>query len=470
MSSAVNVKLKVCIAVFILFWTFPPQAYPWVFFREKQDSYNIRLDSRISYFFNKKSTFFSGLDLNYHNRMLDLDLGYTYSYLENNHYFRLSELAVDFPFFWKNWIMSIGFKNLMWSEADRYWNHGLWQARFLLDPLRPKQLGMPGVHFHYKTFSSSLALSLSYFYLPDVIIYPEFLNKKIFSRNPFFVDTIDLNIEKQPQLFQIEKFLRPHLAFQLKHSVDALHINFAAAYKGMNHLKKSLSVKGLDLSKLSDEKISLGEELDYFVVSHLLTSLELELELFQPASLFVSVFYDHPYDDHLINKKLAQNGSIYASFSSHMTVSVLAYFQEQLENDQNTLFTLGWTQTNEADALNWTQTKEAASPPANALANDYREFLSRDFDWKSAVSASIEHENKSLYEGMLFRLRANYALDNQFYHFLMESYFYLNSSFRVYLSGDLLLRFSDRPISIESSSITRYEGLNRVLLGGQYVF
>ena len=448
-----NVKLKICIVVFILFWTFSSQAYPWMFFREKHDSDNIRIDSHISYFFNKKLTFFSGLDLNYHNRMLDLDLGYTYSYLEKNHYFRLSELAVDFPFFWKNWIMSIGFKNLIWSEADRYWNHGLWQARFLLDPLRPEQLGMPGVHFHYKTFSSSLVVSLSYFYLPDIIIYPEILNQEIFSENPFFVDVVDGKVEKQPQLFRIEKFLRPNLAFQFKHSIDALHINFAYAYKGMNHLKKGFSAKGFDLSKSSVKNISL-EEFDYFVISHHLTSLELELELSQPASLFGSVFYEKP-----INKELPQDWWSH-DFSSHVTVSVLAYFQEQWEDKQNTLFTLGWTQTNETNP----------SPLEKTLASDYREFLSRDFDWKSAISASIEHENKNLYEGVLFRLRANYALDNQIYHFVMESYFYFNPYVRIYLSGDLLLRFSDRPVSIESSSIRRYEGLNRILLGGQYVF
>ena len=83
----------------------------------------------------------------------------------------------------------------------------------------------------------------------------------------------------------------------------------------------------------------------------------------------------------------------------------------------------------------------------------------------------LNTENKDLYEGVLFRLRTNYALDNQVLSFdFRKLYFILTLTFDFFLSGDLLLRFSDRPISIGSSSIKRYQGLNRILIGGQYVF
>ena len=201
--------------IFFLIFLYCPasQAYPWMFFREDRSANYLLLDSHVSYFFKKPTTFFSGFQLNYHNSMSHLNAGYSYSFLENSHYFRVSELSVVFPFFWENWKMKLGFKDIVWSEADRYWNYGLWQARYLLDPLRPIQMGTPGVHFNYKTDKTSFLLSLSYFYVPDIIIYPKLTDNRISSKNPFFVDDIKWNVEKMDSLFQLENFLKPGLGF-----------------------------------------------------------------------------------------------------------------------------------------------------------------------------------------------------------------------------------------------------------------
>ena len=445
-------NIKNCIIVFSLLWVSVSHAYPWMFFRERNDSDIIRLDSHASYFFDKEVSFFSGLDLNYHNPMLDLDLGYIYSHLENNHYFRLSELSVNFPLPWNKWIMSIGFQNILWSELDRYWNYGLWQARFLLDPLRTEQMGMPGVSFRYKTIKSSFIFLFSYLQLPDFQIYPEFIDNRVSSRNPLFKSTQGVNVNKlSSELFKLEKFLKPGLAFQLKHSIDSLHLNFSYAYKGMNQLKKAFLFKGF--SPLKSSSISL-EEFNYFSLYHELSSLEAELEFSPTFSLFAGVFYEEPKD-----KKIPKDWWS-SDFSSHLTFSVLAYFKEHWDNSQNTLFTLGGTHIQE----------EKTSFNSNVLTDDYKKLFSREFDWKSAISASVEHENKNFYKGILFRFRTIYALDNQVYHFMFENYLYFDDYIRFYLSGDFVRRFSQRVVLVESSSIKRYNGLSRILLGVQCVF
>ena len=445
-------QIKIYSLLGILLGSFPSYSYPWMFFREKNSSDTIRLDSHSSYF-GKKMTFFSGVDINYHNNMADINLGYTYSYLEKNHYFRLSEISLDFPFLWKHWTFSLGVKDVVWSEADRYWNYGLWQPRYLLDPFRPQQMGMPGLYFNYENQGSSLVILMSYLQSPDIVIYPDLINDKVSSRNPFFTDTSEVKVEELGGVFQLKKFLKPSFAVQFKNSTDIFDINFSYAYKGKNQLKKAFVWEGVNLS-LFENNGGYIKKLDYFTNFHHLASIEAELSLDRPVSIYASFLYERPE-----RIKLAKQWwSI--DFPSHYTFSVLAYFQEK--QLLNTLFTIGWTQTTEFDT----------PIPENLLINDFRGILSQDIMWKSAISVSVEHENKQLYEGVLFRLRGNYALDNQFYHLILENYFYFTPYFRFYLSGDMLLRFSERPVVFNSysSAIKKYAGLNRILLGGQYVF
>ena len=139
-----NMKMKLSLLFLIFFWLNTAQAYPWMFFRENKP-YKIVLDLHGSYFLKGEKSFFSGFQANYHNSKIDLNLGYNYSFLEQQHYYQISELSVIFPFIFEEWKMSLGFRDVLWSSADRYWNYGLWQSRYLLDPLRPKQMGRPGI-------------------------------------------------------------------------------------------------------------------------------------------------------------------------------------------------------------------------------------------------------------------------------------------------------------------------------------
>ena len=166
-------------------WVSSVQAYPWMFFRESELPEIVEWDIHASYFIKGQATVFSGIKLDYHNPKVDINLGYSYSFLETRQYFRVRELAVIFPFIFEKWKVSLGFKDVLWSEADRYWNYGLWQPRYLLDAFRPVQMGLPGLYLNHKGDTSFLFL-LSYFYLPDIIIYPKLKKDRITSENPFF--------------------------------------------------------------------------------------------------------------------------------------------------------------------------------------------------------------------------------------------------------------------------------------------
>ena len=72
----------------------------------------------------------------------------------------------------------------------------------------------------------------------------------------------------------------------------------------------------------------------------------------------------------------------------HLTFSFLAYFQEKLAEGSETLFTLGYTKT--LDGL---------SDTSNTLTEDLESVFRRGFLWKEALSASIEYQNKNLFQG-----------------------------------------------------------------------
>ena len=451
-----NFKLTLLILISSLLWIPAVEAYPWMFFRQDESEKIVELDTHASYFIKGQTTVLSSVGLNYHNPMVDVNLGWTYSFLEKNHYFRVSELSLIFPFILKDWKMSLGFKDVLWSEADRYWNYGLWQARYMLDAFRPIQMGLPGLYINHEGETSLLFL-ISYFYLPDIIVYPKLKDGKITSKNPFFVDSLGgfhWDIDKL-ELFRIERFFKPILAFQIKHSLKNSNVSFSYAYKPVNQFQYSVIQKGIvpTPKKKLKQQFTISD-FKYSIVSHHLASLEGEIVLDEGFSLFASLFYED-------SEKLQQGKKwINDDFESHVTFSLLSYFEENLGEKSKTLFTLGYTKTMEDGS------KKNIS---NRITENFESILSRAFDWKEAISLSVEYQDKNLLQGLLFRFRGNYALDNAFYVLALENYLNLTPHIQMYLSGDILFHFSDE-LKKGSSSISKYKDLSRLLLGGKYVF
>ena len=451
---------QICLGLFCALTGLPSaQAYPWMFFRQDKQPGIVKLDTHVSYFIKGQATVFSGLDLNYHHSTVDVNVGYSYSFLEKSHYFRLSELAVVFPFIFEGWKAHLGFKDVLWSEADRYWNYGLWQPRYTLDAFRPVQMGLPGLYLTSEG-DLSLLLLLSYFYVPDITIYPKLKEGRISSKNPFFTQPFDQfpwNVDRL-ESFELNRFFKPVVAFQIQHFIKNSNISFSYAYKPVNQLQYSIHYKGIDVSGAEEDKEGDGGFIDdfkYSVLSHHLASLEGEIVLAESFSLFASLFYENPI------KASRSKPWISDDFESHLTFSLLAYFQEKSEEESNILFTLGWTKTKE---------NQSSGDTSNAMTEDLEPFFGRFLMWREALSTSVEYYNKNLFKGFLSRFRVNYALDNRFYALALENYFYLTPHIRMYLSGDRIFRSSHTDVKKSSSSISRYKDLSRVLIGAQYVF
>jgi len=436
-------------------------SYPWVFFKETQTTNRLELDLHLSYFFKKYGAFFAGATLEYHNSKVDIDLDYRYSFVEKKHYPRFGELSVTLPIKPNTLNLILGFRDFVWNESDRYWNLGLWQPRYLLDVFRPLQNSLPGVYLDY--FSSDhtvFTLYFSYFYLPDIIIYPDLKGGAITSKNPYFFqsayhnDNIKWNVQ-QLKPFQIETFLQPLFAFQIYHKLSHSEVALSYAYKPKNQIQFFVQSKGIDLSTKDSSAIKI-HDLDYKTVQHHLLTIESEMYIDNHFSVFASLFYERP--------QLLETDEDWVSdhFEPNLTTSFLVYFKEDLKQFGKTIFTLGYIKNFES---------QNQMESSNVLTEDLELIFGMGINsWRHALSWSMEYQTDLLLSGFQFNFRLNYTLDNQIYAAIFDTSLYLKPYFKTYISGDVLFRFSQEPIANNTSLVSRYQDLSRVLLGIKYVF
>ena len=286
------------------------------------------------------------------------------------------------------------------------------------------------------------------------------------SNNPFFVNPILSNSStssnslrwdlKDFQSFDWISFLKPAIAFQLKHQLPHSELSLAYAYKTANQLQYSVFLEAINLSDLNDKNRDIVvKDLQYTLGYHHLTTLEFKLQPLDAMTFFASLFYENP------DKRSYKPGWTYDDFESHLTTSMHLRFKKETGENQ-TVITLGYAKVFES------QLREDKS---NLITEDIELFFGRGFDWIEAASFSLEYYTKKILSGYDFKFRLNYALDNKFYLVNFENDFYITPHFLTYLSGDILFRLArDSETAINSSAIMRYKDLSRVVFGVKYVF
>ena len=211
----------------------PLAGYP---FREKKYE-TLSLDLKAFYIFKtKRAAFYPGASLYFRHDLLNIDYGYRYSVLENASYHRPTEAELRLPLS-PNLSLSLGLKNHNWSEADRYWNYGFFQPRYREDPLRPEQMGLPGVYLNYDGGGdSSFLLYGSYLTLPDISAKTFIEGKKLASKHPLSVSALEIgrglewNVQTVRRL-EWEDVLKPALGFQARHKMRYSELSLSYIYK-----------------------------------------------------------------------------------------------------------------------------------------------------------------------------------------------------------------------------------------------
>ena len=177
-------------------------------------------------------------ELFYRRSLVDVDIGWEYDLLDRKHYVRPSALHLRFPLPFSDpqkGALLVGVKDHVWSASERYWDYGLFQPRFRLDPLRPKQMGLPGVYGTYKGFSDFLVF-FSMFSLPDLGIRPDIVNGSPISKNPFFklpfrTEYLQWDLKKLQPFHLSRKMIQPSIAWQMRYKLSLVHFLLSYAYK-----------------------------------------------------------------------------------------------------------------------------------------------------------------------------------------------------------------------------------------------
>ena len=453
----------------------------------------LTLDLQSFYVFKKeKFAVFPGMALVYNRPAVHIDLGYQYDLFEKEHYYRVSELELNFPFPAKEFLLSIGFKNHVWSRADRYWNHGLWQSRYLIDPLRPKQMGLPGIYLKYKG-ESSLLFYVSPLAVPDFNVRPRLVKGRPFSKNPFFIGSFMAEKSKfnwsldKLKSFGLLDLLKPSGGIQIKHKLPYSTLSLSYAYKTANQLHYSVLATAANPSGdsgRSDGKLNLSElpdlpsletasteeptkkpdlklfhikDLMYSLNYHHLTTLEAEMFPASDLSIIGSITYENPED-------IPSKGSSWISENkeSHLTASILLQVEETVSSQSEAFFTLAYSNVFEID-------RRTAN--SNAWIEPYEAYFTGGTDWKNALAMSLEYRTRAFFQENQFNIRLNYALDNKLYLLSLENRLFISPAFRIYLAGDLFfLPSRSNTVFPSSSYIIRYKNLSRVIAGAEYVF
>ena len=480
-------RLVFTLLLFLLAASKTSEAYPWPE-AKREKTQALKLDLQSFYVFEKTQLNVSpGASFFFSRPAVEIDLGYQYNFPEKAHYYRLSSLELKFPLFEKKLLLSLGFKNHLWSHADRYWNYGLWQPRYMVDPLRPKQMGLPGLYLNYKG-TSSLLFYVSALAFPNLIVRPRFVKGKPFSENPFFIAPFLAKESKfhwdlqQTKTFRMMDILKPAAGFQIKHELPFSRLSLSYAYKPSHELHYSVLMvaanksdgkegasERLNLSELPDlprldqktqaekPKLFSIKDFDYSLTYHHLATLEAEMMPLPYFSVIGSLIYENP-------ENLPLKGTAWVSKNreSHLTTAVLLQMEDSIDSQTEAAFTVAYSHVFEIDSR---------TANSNVWLEPYESYFTGGTDWRHALAASLSAKTKALFKGYDFNIRLNYALDNKLYLINFENKAFISPDFRFYISGDLFFRLSEKTILSSSfSDIIRFQELSRIIVGVEYVF
>ena len=434
-------------------------AYPWLD-SSPENLKSLTLELEGAYFLkSQKKPVFTSVAVKYKDLPFHIDLGAEYSFIEKKVYPRLSELAVTLPLFSsEEWVVSLGVKKHFLSESDIYWNLGLWQPRYLVDLLRPEQMGLPGLFFIYEGLFD-FTLYASYVHLPDIVLIPDFdENQGMQSKNPFFhfpgIASLKWNVKNKSDLFKWKTFLKPSVALNFRHEMEFSQLSLSYAYKPINQFQYSVLVDKVNLSQFNYENVI--KDYNYSLGYHHLISLDAKIFPMSHFSFLGTLIYEYP------EKLSYPSGWVYDNLESHLVTNVMMTYKEGVEGVEETLVTFGFIKLFESNI------REEKS---NSFTEDFEFIFGREIKWKNALSVSVEYKTKKWLYGYHLKFRLNHSLLNENYLASFENQFFVLPALQFYVSGDLIFKLFDDPQEDDDTPfMNRYKDLSRFLTGVRYVF
>ena len=456
-------------------------AFPWPVDEDttetKKHFYKLKIDSSAMRFFSEKDyRYFSSAEIKAQQPLFEkssfhLKANYTYSWMEDHHYFRPHELNIKFARPDGEWIF--GRQQKEWDWADQFWSRGLWQPAYIDDTLRPQWAGLTGIFRNFNYEEGQTSLFGSFIFIPDFT--PPFENKngKLISKNPWFIappsgkigstNIVPVYKTSDPDL---KDFLR--LSFGGQASYKGAYI--AYAYKPMNKIKaKSQIILPLHEEPKGSHEAGylVNTPLEPVILRHHLLSSGFILQTAEQNNtttgstnylLKTSVTYNHP-------EKHTPEDATWIFFQPQKEWYLSAAGEVRIKDtEEETTLHVGYTHQIQLEG------------EKNILSKTFpdieKQFFREDlFQFSRAVSAGFTHS-------IIFNQDYSAKLKTRIIYHLLQEYFLVSfygsltfaKAFSIFLSGDLL--FSSFPFTIEQTTknIGVYANKSRIFGGISYAF
>lgn len=243
------------------------------------------------------------------------DLINTYQDREQVNYFKPSEVYYKFQPS-ENSRLFVGRKLMPWSRSDRLWKRGLWESRFMDDPLEARPAGLSGFFL-----TSSNPGEKGWVIFASPLFIPEFGPRatveegKLVSSNPWFrppSEIIRFNGSDVNMRYSIDRpeteeiILQTSLGASWRWSDEESPWSFRASYawKPMNQFLLSVPFV-LNLTDVADD-IEVEANVRPTVQHHHVSSLMMERKIAPRWAIWADWTYERPELDDVSRKTISQ--------------------------------------------------------------------------------------------------------------------------------------------------------------------
>lgn len=243
------------------------------------------------------------------------DIENLYQQKEGENYFKPSEA-------YYKWVgpqqsqIYFGRKLMPWSQADRLWRRGLFESRFLDQPLDDRVAGLTGLFWVTRPSSEHQWMFFaSGLHVPEFGARAKVVNGKITSSNPWFrppPSTVILNNQELDMQYRIQSpdiesvIFQPSLALSYQHaSASGVTWQMSSAYKPAHQLLLEVPF----LLNLSDSGEEIGVEADVVpqVQFHQVSSVSVSYDWTPAVVVWGEWTYDRPIQEDFNSRSITQS-------------------------------------------------------------------------------------------------------------------------------------------------------------------
>lgn len=391
------------------------------------------------------------------------DFENTYQDVEQVNYFKPSEVYYKFTPT-DSTRLYLGRKLMPWSHSDRLWKRGLYESRFMDDPLSSRPAGLTGFFVtSSKPEKKGWMFFASPIYIPELGPRVSVQEGKLVSSNPWFrppSSVIRLDGNDVEMRYTIDKpdteevVLHPSVGgiWSWKDEKEVWGLKASYSYKPMNQLLMSVPFV-LNLDDDSDA-IELQATVKPLVQYHHLSSITVERSIYPRWSVWADWTYERPEIESVDRKSISQTWE-----KAHLYTLTLERQPRSVSSRFATQYWLSFSKLIGGDA-----------DDRGEFATSGESLFERRFQFHEAVQLGLKTNlGRLIKTPVLWKLSATYDEKQKGGLLSAQLDFFSGDNFHWMLSADWIGKLENTS-EIDNGFTGQYRANDRYSLGASYVF